>query len=122
MTRPISSCIVLPKIYPPPDKIYYFSVKKWHFSYLKKAGNRHLKNQDFILFSLSTFLRRVCEGASFSFPPPACFFNPDPKILKELASKVGQKKTRPCEASSNGRQNVQLRMAVSVIHRSVWLP
>jgi hypothetical protein len=40
-------------------------------------------------------LRRVCEGAYFSFSPPACFFNPDPEVLQELASKVGPKKRGP---------------------------
>jgi hypothetical protein len=43
------------------------------------------KTKILLFFSLSTFLRRVCEGAFFSFSPPACFFNPDPKILQELA-------------------------------------
>jgi hypothetical protein len=61
----------------------------------KKSRELAPENQNFILFSLSTFLRRVCEGASFSFSPPAFFFNPDPKILQELASKVGKKKRGP---------------------------
>jgi hypothetical protein len=48
------------------------------------------KPRFYSFFSVYIFAARLRRG-SFSFSPPACFFNPDPKFLQELASKVGQK-------------------------------
>ena len=52
------------------------------------------KPRFYYFFSVYIFAARL-RSASFSFSPPACFFNHDPKILHELAAKAGQKKRGP---------------------------